>query len=258
VTHDSGNTTAASGADSCGERLWDRESSLWEAAQTVRLCKPIPPGDPLGERMWAVAGTGTAPNLSTQEMKITLWGPPDQLTLSLGKTDVWDRRTVEQPLFTLDHVKQAYAAGETPPADHYTGWQAYDYPCPKPVGQVIVRVADLQGAPQPTAVVHCRDGSTQVEMEHGGARAKLTCLPMMTRNVIAVSAECIEGHVTFVRLHARRDETCRVMNPWQGAAVTVRDETAGAAVAHHVDEQRGQCIVFPARAGHGYAIEPGS
>jgi len=40
-------------------------------------------------------------------MKISLWGPPGRLTLSLGKTDVWDRRRYEweKPL-TLAEIRE--------------------------------------------------------------------------------------------------------------------------------------------------------
>jgi len=180
--------------------------TLWEAAQGVTLRQAIPVGDPQGERMWGVAGTGTAPNLSTERLKITLWGPPEQLTLSLGKTDVWDRRVVEQPVLTLAHIRETYAVGSTPGSDHYSAWAAYDFPCPKPVGQVILGCADLRGAGQPTAVVHCDDGAARVEVRHGAAQATLTYLPMMTRNLMAVRAE-YEGlsNAVSVRLYRHRD-----------------------------------------------------
>ena len=192
--------------DSYSKCLWESEPSLREAARAVTIRRPVSPVDPMGERMYNIVGPGTAPNLSTQEMKISLWGPPDRLTLTLGKTDVWDRRISENPVFTLDQVKQAYAAGKYPPNDYYTGWGAYDFPCPKPVGQVILRADDLKGASQPTAVVHCQDGSAHVEVQQGDARGGLTWLPMMTGNVIAVRAE-YEGllHPVSVRLYRHRD-----------------------------------------------------
>lgn len=193
----------------CSEqRLWDKEPSLRQAAGTVTICRPISPGDPMGEKMYNITGPGTAPNLSTQEMKIALWGPPDRLTLTLGKTDVWDRRISENPVFTLDRVKQAYAAGKTPPEDYYTGWAAYDFPCPKPVGQLILRCDDLESAPQPDATTSCEDGSTRVELRQGKAQGTLTYLPMMTGNIIAVRAE-YEGlrNPVSVRLY-RHQDTC--------------------------------------------------
>ena len=79
-----------------GQRLWDKEPTFAEAAKNATISRAIPQGNPQKEGR-AYIGGETAPDLSTQEMKITLWGPPDRPTLSLGKTDVWDRRIIDQP-----------------------------------------------------------------------------------------------------------------------------------------------------------------
>jgi hypothetical protein len=174
----------------------------------VTLNRPVPPGDPQGERMWAVAGMGTAPNLSTPRLKVTLWGPPDQLTLSLGKPDVWDRRIVEEPVTSVEDLRRTFAMGEVPKMTYYPGWNAHDFPCPKPVGQVILLCADLAGAPAPEAVTHCADGSTDVALRQGQARARLTYVPLMDENVIAIEAEYEGLRVPpSVRLYRHRD-TC--------------------------------------------------
>ncbi|MFH1744313.1 MAG: hypothetical protein ABIH23_35370, partial [bacterium] len=184
------------------QRLWDIEPPLWELAQTATISREIPPTDPQPEGTW---NNGSAPNLSTLKLKVSLWGPPSQLTLSLGKTDVWDRRRYQEPVITLEQIKQQIEQGETP-HNHYRNWRAYDSPCPKPVGQVIIRCPDLDGAPQAEAVTRCDDGTTRVKIRNGGASADIVYLPMMTRNMIAVKCE-FEGLKTpvSVRLYRHQD-----------------------------------------------------
>jgi len=191
------------GAEAGGERrLWDREPSLWDVAQGIKIWQPVPPGDPQPIGTW---GGGTAPNLSTQELKISLWGPPSALTLSLGKTDVWDRRRIWPPPLTLAQVRERVKRGQLE-LKYYEDWRAYDFPCPKPVGQVIVSSADLEGASQPEAILHCRDGMAQVEVRQKTSKAILKYLPMMTGNLIAV--ECDFRGLTkpvSMRLYRHRD-----------------------------------------------------
>jgi len=111
-----------------GEHLWDQEPSLWELAkgytQSHRLSRIDP--QPLGGYR---SGATSIPRLSTQELKISLWGPPSQVTLSLGKTDVWDRRCFQDPLLTIGQIRQMVTEGKTPPYGS-DGWRAYD--CPEP------------------------------------------------------------------------------------------------------------------------------
>ena len=188
------------------ERLWDREPTLWEAARAVTISRPAPATDPQPEGTWVEA---SAVNLSTRRLKVGLWGPTQRPTLSLGKTDVWDRRRYSEPPLTLAEIKDRMAKGVVMPsnrADHYRSWAAYDFPCTKPVGQVIVLCPDLEGAKQPVAVTHCDDATTTLEIVKGNAMARLTYLMMMTRNLIAVDAD-FQGlrNALSVRLYRHRD-----------------------------------------------------
>ncbi|MBN2562472.1 MAG: hypothetical protein JXQ75_16220 [Phycisphaerae bacterium] len=183
-------------------RLWDREPPLWTLSREVTISRQVPAADPQPVGTWF---DGTAPDLSTRRLKISLWGPPTALTLSVNKTDVWDRRRFQEPVLTLKQIREMTRKGVKPPR-HYDSWQAYDFPCAKPVGQIIVRCSDLADAAQPTAVTHCDSGATSVAVQNGNTRATLTYLPMMTRNVIAVACDYtgLQSPVS-VRLYRHRD-----------------------------------------------------
>jgi hypothetical protein len=185
------------------ERLWDQEPSLWELAQQATLKQDVPRSDPQSATRW---GGGTAVGMSTTKLKLSLWGPPEQMTLSLGKTDVWDRRCFQEPTLTIARIRQTIQEGKTPPKKYYASWNAYDAPCPKPVGQVILGCRDFAQADAPAAVTSLYNGVRRVETRREGSKAVLQYLPMMTKNVIAIQCG-YEGvrHSPWVRLHRHQD-----------------------------------------------------
>ena len=61
---------------------WQREVSLWEAAQTTAVEGTLNPTDP---------GRGAAA-LNNLKMHTVMWGPPNRITISINKNNVWDRR----------------------------------------------------------------------------------------------------------------------------------------------------------------------
>jgi hypothetical protein len=187
------------------ERLWDREPSLWNLAQQETTSQEIPPSDPQPVGTW---GGGTAVGMSTLEMKISLWGPPQQLTLSLGKTDVWDRRQFQEKPLPLKEICEAVKDGRCPepPERHYGSVNAYESPGPKPVGQVILGCGDFEGAGMPTAVTRLHNGIRQVELKKDGAKAVIRYLPMMTQNIIAADCEFESvRQPVWIRLYRHQD-----------------------------------------------------
>ena len=107
--------------------------------------------------------------VTNAEVGASLFGPPNQPTLWIGKSDVWDRRLLRKdvPLISLKELKEAAFSGSTIWSDAAIGnsarspfgmrsnvkrltpeiaelqrrndwYGAYTYPGPKPVGQVIV------------------------------------------------------------------------------------------------------------------------
>ena len=228
---------SGSGQENPSGRLWDREPSLWDAAGTVTRSHPVPSTDPQPEGTWS---GGTAVDLSTPKLRIGLWGPPQQLTLSLGKTDVWDRRRYFEPPITLAEIKNRIAKDDVPPMtwpDYYLSWGAYDFPCSKPVGQIIVRCPDLEGVEQPTAAIRCDDGTATVEMARGRTKARLTYLAMMPRNLIAIHGDFqgLESGLSL-RLYRHRDingrntstfgALCSGWNKWGSEGFTERPTLA--------------------------------
>ena len=219
-------------------RLWDREPSLWEAAQSVTIRQPVPPSDPQPVGTWYGA---SAVDLSARRLKVSLWGPPHRPTLSLLKPDVWDRRRCFEKPLRLADIKERVAGGEPLLSNtnrYYESWAAYDFPCTKPVGQVIAACPDLEGGQLSEAVTACHDATTTLEITRGGARARLTYLVMMTRNLIAIDAEFqgIENGV-LLRLYRHQD-----IDDWNKS------------VFGAMNSQEGDCPVEPASLkGYDYA-----
>jgi len=181
---------------------WESEPSLWEMAQETILDRPIPATNPQPKGIMAAMAV-PAVDLGTPKLKVSLWGPAERLTLSLLKTDVWDRRRAAwEPTVTLADIHQGAFAPRIPcvtaingypgadgkeTEDPYTSWSAAPFPCPKPVGQVILSCADVAGMDDPWASINCGDGAACVSLHREHAALEVTYLPMMARNLLAVS-----------------------------------------------------------------------
>ena len=76
------------------------------------------------------------------------------------------------------------------------------------------------------------------------------------RGGFLVSAGRDAGGVYFLEIQPRRDNQCRVMSPWVGRAVVVRDVANNQMVPVEVDRSDGECLVFTAMANHQYRVEP--
>lgn len=196
------------------QRLWDAEPSLWEAAQNAVIKRRLDAQNPQIEGFgFEPPGYNTTPGIGNQQMKVSLWGPSESITLSINKTDVWDRRKTWEKPVTLKEVREgAFSPANADKRPHpdmqddhwcymtpdgrlvnpYPGTRAYAFPCPKPVGQVIFRGEDFKDTPQPTAVTRCSDGSTAVSMKNGDAQADLTYLVTMEKgeNIIVLKGSC--------------------------------------------------------------------
>lgn len=78
---------------------------------------------------------------------------------------------------------------------------------------------------------------------------------MLARGGFEVSSEMIEGVTSYLKIHSRRDNACRVMNPWPGQSVKIISDQSGEEVDFEIDRSNGECIVFEARNGISYLIE---
>jgi hypothetical protein len=75
------------------------------------------------------------------------------------------------------------------------------------------------------------------------------------RGGFLVSAAKNADGVYFLEIEPRRDNTCRLMNPWPSQAVVVRDAGRAQPVPVQIDRGNGECLTFATTAGHRYLVE---
>ncbi|MDB6066799.1 MAG: hypothetical protein JWR26_3007 [Pedosphaera sp.] len=75
------------------------------------------------------------------------------------------------------------------------------------------------------------------------------------RGGFLVSACRNAGGIYHVEIRARRDNQCRLMNPWPGKQIILREVGTSEPVPFHMDRNNGECIEFSARAGREYFVE---
>lgn len=76
---------------------WEREIPLRQAAQTVTLESTLNPTDP---------NSRSGMSINNLKMHTVIWGPPDRITISINKNDVWDRRLHEFHAPTLEEMTE--------------------------------------------------------------------------------------------------------------------------------------------------------
>jgi hypothetical protein len=180
-----------------------QESSLWDEAQKFSIVRPLnpkfgsegPAGDPYpymyrpyspGPTFKGPMGEGV--NISNERVKSSLWGTPDMLVISVGKTDVWNR------------VALSNSKGK------------------KPVGQLQLLAGDFSGAAQPQCTTTVHNGVNAVRLTKGTATADLQFL--LTRketNVFAIKAvysNCTKP--VLVRLNRHCDKFGELVAPESG------------------------------------------
>jgi hypothetical protein len=185
--------------------LWSQQRALWELARDQVDTQLLPPGDPQPVGTW---GVGTALPLHNGELKVSLWGPPERLTFSLGKTDVWDRRYFPEAPLTIEQIRERCFRDDYPDrplGKHFVSLDAYDFPCAKPVGQLILLAPGLAGGGQPTAATRRGDGVATVPVQSGAAGGQVEAVTLMTRNVLAVHGD-LQGLAETPRVRVYRHQ----------------------------------------------------
>jgi hypothetical protein len=187
---------------------WVREIPLREAASKVTVESMLNPDDPQPDYGGNPFG-GRAMTINNLKMRTTLWGPPERITISLNKNDVWDRRLHEFRVPTLqDLTEGAFApvnkdyvgigSGSLRPKD--LGWlwkeggshdpyrepMRYAFPSLKPVGQIILGIDPLAGAAAPRLSQNCGTGVVSLEVVREEVSAKLEYVLGMTANTYAI------------------------------------------------------------------------
>ena len=209
------------------DTIFEKEKTLKEMAKertfSRTLCKYNPGG--MGGPIM-----GEFPRITSKKMKAAVWGGADNITLSLLKTDVIDRRYIDRDHFTMDDlIEAAYSetnkdlndmpmAGMTRPpfaALHKDGgrfnhalWsEVYSFPCQKPVGQIIVKSKELENADAPVAIQHMKNGRTTILTEKDGKKLQTDIVMSMEKSLIAieVSSENLKDPV-LLRLYRNQDQ----------------------------------------------------
>ena len=243
--------SAAADSPLLGQVLpWQREMPLREAAKTVLIESTLNPTNPLPDSGGFGAGGGMT--INNLKMRTTLWGPPDRITISLNKNNVWDRRVntrcFQSP--TLQEITDGvfspankgfvgkasdsqrprgfgYLLKEGGFYDGYRQPVEYPMPCMKPVGQIIVGMDPLAGAELPQVTQSCANGVVQLQVVKGEAKASLKYVLGMTSNLYAVRGEftAINSPV-WLRLFRHRDTAHTVYMDAEGTRYTRRGAEA--------------------------------
>ncbi|MDX9974377.1 MAG: hypothetical protein RBU21_15435, partial [FCB group bacterium] len=172
--------------------------------------------------LWAgIAGAAEGPSsplglepgtrrLCNDDLGVIVWGPDSAPTLSVGKSDVWDRRLPagENRIITLKELIEG-AKNSDPAivkgAPWYRAYNNYDFPCPKPVGQLILRLPFVTESGK----VSCRENPREVVLtaENGDKKLQLKIFVSAVRNVIVIqgSAQRLQPGDLAIRLWRHRD-----------------------------------------------------
>ena len=207
---------------------WQREIPLREAARAVALESVLDPTNPqpdFGGNPFA----GPSMTVCNLKMRSVLWGPPDRITVSLNKNNVWDRRLNEFRAPTLAEITEGAFAPvnkdyvgvggnslrpldlgwlrkEGGPTDPYRKPMRYAFPSLKPVGQIILGVDALAGAAAPRLTQNCADGVVRMNAAKDGASVALEYVLGMTSDVYAVRGRFTGTRApAWLRLYRHRD-----------------------------------------------------
>jgi len=154
--------------------------------------------------------------LYNDDLEISFWNQPEQWTFSLAKNDVWDRRYFAEgkKLITLDDVRRVCFSGPLGrqsdlglPNAPQALYLAYDFPCPKPVGQILLRCPDLQDHDEYVAG-RTADDSLVAKATKGQARATLSAFLCRTRNWLVLRGEYAGLiHPVQIQFYRHKDTT---------------------------------------------------
>jgi hypothetical protein len=216
---------------------WQTEASLKEAAKTTVIERTLHPTNPM---------PSVAMTVNNLKMRTTIWGPPNQITISVTKNNVWDRRvnwytppTIEeitegafspankdylgyQPGLTLRPVNLGWLKKEGGEIDPYRKPVRYAFPCLKPVGQIIVGIDPLAGAQAPMVTQNCGTGVTSLQIAKGDAKANLEYVLLMDKDVYAIKGSLSGIKTTaWLRLYRHRDTSHQMYMTADGKRYTV-------------------------------------
>jgi hypothetical protein len=208
---------------------WEREIPLKEAAKSVNIESTLIATGPMGNSGGLFGSGGMSVN--NLKMRTMMWGPPERITVSMNKNNVWDRRLHLFKAPTIEEITEGafapvnadyvgFLGNSLRPKD--LGWLTkeggshdpyrepirYAFPCLKPVGQIILGIDALAGAAAPTLSQNCASGVVSFKVQKGDAKAELEYVLGMVSDTYA-----IRGNFTgidtpvWLRLYRHRDTT---------------------------------------------------
>ena len=207
---------------------WQREMPLREAAQSVALESTLNPANPLPDS--GGFGDSRAMTINSLKMRTTLWGPPQRITISLNKNNVW---TAASTSLSSAPTLQEITAGAFSPANKgfvgkaadcqrprgygyllkeggfYDGYRQpleYPMPCMKPVGQIILGIDPLAGATAAASHPELRKRRRAIAGGPGRRESEPEIRAGNDQNLYAVRGE-FAGITTpvWLRLYRHRD-----------------------------------------------------
>ncbi|HEY3396099.1 MAG TPA: hypothetical protein VGM19_00420 [Armatimonadota bacterium] len=166
---------------------------------------------------------------------LSVWGPDHQPTLSVGRSDVYDRRWYgnEEPAVTRSEVIAAAQSGDPARLDELRRracgeqYEAYQqFPGPKPVGQIIWQLPGGAEAGWRTEVSPGEDGAVDLDCRRPGARLRLHLYVHKRRPLVVVEGrqEGLTGQTLGLRLYRHQDAP--LPQPWPGYDY-LADQAAG-------------------------------
>ncbi|WP_282937819.1 glycoside hydrolase family 95-like protein [Paenibacillus sp. RC67] len=210
---------------------WQGHLPLKEMAKQVQISRTLHPTCPQPQAAWSM---DSKLYLNHPSIKAALWGPPEQITLSMIKSDIFDRRIANPSILTIQEIREGafseendgfqdiQPTGNTRPSygtldprggrrEPYAAFRAYPFPCQKPVGQIMVRCNDFIGSEPTETTQHCSNGLTHSTMVHGNSSLQLDVLLSMRRSVIAMRTEFagLSQPLSF-RFYRHRDQAHRM------------------------------------------------
>lgn len=220
-------TGLAASADEPQTLPWRREIPLREAAKTTTLDGVL---NPTGPQAGGFGQTGGAAlSVNNLKMRTAIWGPPDRITISINKNNVWDRRLHAYRIPTLQEITEGAFA---PVNENYVGRQQrclrpldygwlwkeggshdpyrepmrYAFPCLKPVGQIILGMDALAGAAAPRVIQSCATGVVNLRPAKGSVQAEVDYVLGMTSNVFAIRSSFSGSESpVWLRLYRHQD-----------------------------------------------------
>ena len=207
--------------------LWEGQPSLAELSRGATIQSELQSLD--AQPDFGAYPVGHAMVISSLGMRTTLWGTPDRVTFSLMKNDVFDRRIHRPHAPTLAEIIDganapinAQITNENPNTkrpgcggylsakggflDPLRKPMHYNFPCPKPVAQIILGLDDFKNAKATPLKQSCTDGEVSFSLSKKGRKADIQALLGMTSNLYSIRIKLSKStNGVNIRLYRHRD-----------------------------------------------------